>query len=321
MPPKVRVIRRGETAQDRAAQRQIIGPLRTQLISSRASKRYAVAVDLFIRFVWHFLGQALDVQDLALVDSQLVSFLEALWSEGDPRQVAADAICGLQHHLNRRRIFTGAWRFHSAWTRAELPSRVPPLPQLVLAALAGSLIQAGELSMAVAIVTGFHCFLRTAELLGATSGDVTWSARGRGCISLPLTKSSQRTGAPEFVTVEDAVVAKLLQHFLQGCARTSPIFRGSVVDFRRLCKSHLARLGLSDQLYQPYSLRRGGATQHFIDFGHLASTQHRGRWGSYKACRVYVVEGRRELQGAALDDSRALLHVFAQVLKDFASSL
>ena len=277
MPPKVRVVRRGESARDRAAQRQTMGPLRAQLISTRAGKRYAAAVDVFSQFVWYMLGVALDLSDLALVDQQLVAFLEALWAEGDPLQVASDAICGLQHRLNRRRIFSGAWRFHSAWTRAEMPSRVPPLPQLVLAGLAGSLLQAGHVCMAVAILTGFHCFLRTTELLSVTAGDVTWTAR-RGCISLPLTKSSQRTGAPEFVTVEDLVVLRLLRHVLNGSARGTLLFQGGAGEFRKLWKSHLARLGLSGDMYQPYSLRRGGATQHFVEFGHLASTQHRGRW-------------------------------------------
>ena len=155
MPPKVRVVRRGESARDRAAQRQAMRPLRAQLISSRAGKRYATAVDLFRRFLWYILGVALDLGDLALVDQQLVFCFEALWAEGDPLQVASDTICGLWHHLNRRRIFSGAWRFHSAWTRAELPSRVLPMPQLVLAGLAGSLIQAGQVSMAVAALTVF----------------------------------------------------------------------------------------------------------------------------------------------------------------------
>ena len=254
MPPKVRVVRRGESARDRAAQRQAMGPLRAHLIT------YATAVDLFTRFLWYILGVALDLGDLALVDQQLVSFLEALWAEGDPLQVASDTICGLQHRLNRRRIFSGAWRFHSAWTRAELPSRVPPMPQLVLAGLAGSLIQAGQVSMAVAVLTGSQCFLRTTELLSVTAGDVTWTARGRGCISLPLTKSSQRTGAPEFVTAEDPAVLRLLQHVFNGCARGALLFQGGAGEFRRLWEAHLARLGLSGDMYQPYSLRRGGAT-------------------------------------------------------------
>ena len=65
MPPRVRVVRRGESARDRAAQRQTMGPLRAQLISSRAGKRYAAAVDIFTRYLWYILGVALDLSDLA----------------------------------------------------------------------------------------------------------------------------------------------------------------------------------------------------------------------------------------------------------------
>ena len=164
--------------------------------------------------------------------------------------------------------------------------------------------------------------LQTTELLSVTAGDVTWTARGRGCIRLPLTKYSQRTGAPDFVTVEEPAVLRLLQHALNGSARGALLFQGGAGEFRRLWKAQLARLGLSGDMYQPYSLRRGGATQHFVEFGHLPSTQHRGRWGSHKACGVYVVEGRRELQEASLtSDTRELLARFAQVLRDFITSL
>ena len=52
-----------------------MGPLRAQLISTRAGKRYAAAVDIFSQFIWYMLGVALNLSDLALVDQQLVVFV------------------------------------------------------------------------------------------------------------------------------------------------------------------------------------------------------------------------------------------------------
>ncbi len=62
----------------------------------------------------------------------------------------------------------------------------------------------------------------------------------------------------------------------------------------------------------------GGATQHLLEFNDLASTQHRGRWGSYRAARIYIVEGQKELAEASLGDATMQrCHQFAAVLKSF----
>ena len=139
---------------------------------------------------------------------------------------------------------------------------------------------------------GISLLLRTTEPLKVTAGDVTWTAR-RGSLSLPLTKVQSKGIDAEIVTVEDLVVLRLLPHVLEGSARGALMFQGGAGEFQKLWKSHLARLGLLGDVCQPYSPKESGATQLFVEFGQLASTQHRKRWGSYKTCRVQVVEGRR----------------------------
>ncbi len=57
---------------------------------------------------------------------------------------------------------------------------------------------------------------------------------------------------------------------------------------------------MDPEAFKPYSLRRGGATHHYVHVGRISDTQHRGRWNSYAACRIYVVEGQRELNESAL---------------------
>ena len=130
---------------------------------------------------------------------------------------------------------------------------------------------------------------------------MTWTVqRLKGVVSLPLTKSAQRTGSPEPTTFNDAVVGALLEFAMRGRAPGDRIWNRSALDFRRLWKGHVLRIGVSGDDFLPYRLRRGGATYYFLETGDLTSTQHRGRWSSYKACRVYVVEGQRELHEAAL---------------------
>ena len=42
--------------------------------------------------------------------------------------------------------------------------------------------------------------------------------------------------------------------------------------------------------WRPYSLRRGGATAHFLEHGSLDKTAVRGRWPSTKTARIYINE-------------------------------
>ena len=48
--------------------------------------------------------------------------------------------------------------------------------------------------------------------------------------------------------------------------------------------------GLPALSCRPYSLRRGGATAHFLEYGSLDKTAIRGRWSSTETARIYTKE-------------------------------
>ena len=109
---------------------------------------------------------------------------------------------GLQHAITWRRVFPGACRYFSAWSRSELPNRTPPLHPLVLLGVAGSFLDACRLDGAVVVLLAFHCFLRTGEAINAAVNHVTWPRpSSKGFLALPLTKTGQRSGTPESVTI------------------------------------------------------------------------------------------------------------------------
>ena len=135
-------------------------------------------------------------------------------------------------------------------------------------------------------------------------------------------KSAQRTGSPESTTFDDALVGALLEFVMRGRAPGERMWRRSAFDFRRLWRTHIERMGLSGDDFFPYCPHRGGATHHFVETGDLTATMHQGRWSSYKACRVYVVEGQRELQEAALSAAtRASCAAAAAVLEQLFHTL
>ena len=229
----------------------------------------------------------------------------------------------MQLYKHRKRCFPGAWRYYTTWTKHELPNRTPPLPWIALLGIVGSMVEAGEFEGAAAALLAFHCFLRTSEMLGVCVGHVTWTVHKlKGVVSLPLTKSAQRTGSPESTTFNDKLVGALLEFASRGKAPGEPLFSRSACEFRRLWRLHVVRIGLNGDDFLPYCLRRGGATHYFLETGDLTTTQHRGRWSSYKACRVYVVEGQRELQEAALSPTvRAACTAAAQSLQQLLATL
>ena len=56
-------------------------------------------------------------------------------------------------------------------------------------------------------------------------------------------------------------------------------------------------LGVEEFGFQPYSLRRGGATAYFRATRNMEATLDRGRWASARVARIYVNDGlARELE-------------------------
>ena len=55
------------------------------------------------------------------VDASLCAYFESLWTEGDHKGLAADAVSGFQHEFFLlRHQSNGAWRLLGAWHRNEL---------------------------------------------------------------------------------------------------------------------------------------------------------------------------------------------------------
>ena len=101
----------------------------------------------------------------------------------------------------------------------------------------------------------------------------------------------QASDCAESVVLTDKILIQylhvLLPRILPGerlWPKDSQSFR---MQFRLLCTD--ARLPALP--WRPYSIRRGGATAHFLQFGSLDKTAVRGRWQSTRTATVYINEG------------------------------
>ena len=105
----------GSQGRSGQSERQIyFGPLKSLIISRQMQHRYNAAL-LMCQEVMSIFCPGLDMLDVVELDRARYLFLKLAWEEGEPMSLAGDAISGLQHAINRRRVFLGAWRYFSAW--------------------------------------------------------------------------------------------------------------------------------------------------------------------------------------------------------------
>ena len=298
--------------EERARTRAVLGTLREARIGKTTYQRYLWASQRFCHWLaatgWGF---ALDWDGL---EKALIGYLECLWEEGETRGLAGDTLSSVQHFLDTRRRFQGAWRLLSTWGRLELPNRAAPLTPLMVSAMAGLLVSVGEPVAAGVLLTAFHLCLRTAEALSLHGAHILVRRDYTGVVSLPWTKTSQQRGAREEISVDDPYVGFWLAAALR-LSNGALLTASGPAHFRRLFAFALAELRLQHLNLRPYSLRRGGATHDFLEHRNPQRTQMRGRWSDLRTMKIYVQDGAAIIAETKLpsDTVRLLLH-FQDVL-------
>ena len=272
----------------RKAARKETGPLINLVVTPRTLARYNLALKRFFAFL-HALPY-LWPRSFTDLDSQLSSFVELCWEEGDPVGYASDAICGVQHYLPRaRRHLACSWRLLGAWKKHELPCRATPFLPAFVAAVAGWFCAHSLPGTAAALLLGFHCLLRTQEFVSAQWAHLTIQKKSSiAVLLLPNTKSGQRFGHEESVVISDSALIQMLLALSKARLPGDTIMEIAGPRFRSLFAQAVRALPLPRGDWKPYSCRRGGATQHYRLFASLDATCVRGRWANTRTCRLYI---------------------------------
>ena len=263
--------------------------LRDAGITKATQSRYYTAVSLLCKSV----QTADDMEDL---DEQVGDWIEEQFQKGSPLNTGADALSGLHFFVpSTRKRLPGAWRLFGTWRKMETPARAPPLPEDLLWAMVSYAVQNRWFEIGVLLATGFHCFLRTGELLALRPCDFLLK-NGRGIVNLPASKGGTRNNVRESVTILDPVVAVLLEDLIEAkrsCHQMKvPIWNRSGTKFREDFAAIVAFFGVEHLKFRPYSLRRGGATAYFSQHGLMERTLLRGRWASVSVARLYLCDAR-----------------------------
>ena len=275
----------GHTQCTRKARRQHLGKLRDLVIRPQTCRRYEIAMKKFLEFLrWNQFGlpsQYVEVDRLASM------YIEELWEDGDSRYLAQDALSSLQHHepqLKRRML--QSWRLIKAWQKHEIPSRAPPLTVSTLSVLAGWLHKHVP-EVALGVVVAFWALLRTGELLQVKNKDIICS-QDFVVIHLGSTKMAARNAGTESASFSHEKISIMLQAWKSVTAPDALLIDMSASVFRQWFARGLQATGLDATPYKPYSLRRGGATQVFLETRSYSFVCQRGRWASERTCRIYI---------------------------------
>ncbi|CAE7159524.1 unnamed protein product [Symbiodinium pilosum] len=202
------------------------------------------------------------VRSFSEVDGALSDWIDLAWGQGLPLGTIGDALSGMQHLWPQcRRQLHHSWRLFRAWRKIEPPCRAPPLPARLASAFLAWCIFHDELALGVMVGLGFHCLLRTGELLALRAEDVHLSEKA-AILNLRLTKSGRRVNAFEAVTVSDRGVLAALRTLLQ--------IRES---------QHVAGLLWP---HSTFLLQHGVSLEQIL---------LRGRWQSLSTARIYLQDG------------------------------
>ena len=277
----------------RARQKQRKGiKLRDAGVTVQTQERYYVAV----REVLKFFDKSISFPQ---VDELIADWIEKKFESGYPLNGVADCLSGIHYFMPlSRRQLPCSWKLFSIWRKIEVPSRAPPLTEDLLFAFATRALMKNDLEFASLLLLGFHCFLRTGELLAVTAESLLVSAK-TGIVHLPSSKGGSRRNSKEAVTIECPLIREVVHtlvtvRYTQGRQKL-PLWVHSGSCFRKRFHEYLTFFDVLHLGFRCYSLRRGGATNDYQKHGLMERTLLRGRWSSTSVAKIYLCDGLAQL--------------------------
>jgi len=211
--------------------------------------------------------------------------------------LAGLALAALSRTHPRWRLKT-CWKALDVWRTAVPPVQAPAAPRAFALAAASWLVLAGQPGVAAVVVACFTGLLRVGEALSLTR-DRIFDLGATMVFVLGVTKR----GIEQKVTISGAGTVAFLREYLWRHSPADHRNRFADVSYPRVCRWLLKAseaLGFpADTRFTPHSLRRGGATQLFINGVEVESIMVLGRWAQLRSCREYLRLGETGLLRAS----------------------
>ena len=251
---------------------------------------------------------------MQLLDFYLSEFINQLWLEGEPHGYAGATIAAVARFIPRSRFHVSISRqYVKNWERTLTRQRALPLSKKIVIGMAGAAYAYKLDDVACLLLVGFVGLLRTMEFLTLKVGDIMFLGKDeKAFLMLSSTKGTTRTGQAEQVMIHDPVVTRALRLAVKNKQVDELVYSGGQVGFKRNLVWLAGLFGVTHSNLTPYSLRRGGATWHFLRYGNLDATTVLGRWAQSRTARIYIHGAAADLAGWKLSSAQHLLLSKAQ---------
>ena len=262
--------------------------LRFAGLQQRTLRAYRLSIDRFLVFS---KIHRLPLRTSSQLDYAVAEFINSLYQEGDSLAQAGHLLSGLKRFYPSMRLqLPTASQFFRNWQRIHRPERAVPISWDLLQAMAALCLELGSPHVALMLYVGFFCFLRTSEMLSLQMLHLIPDSRShRITVIIPFAKTS--VGNPQVVLFHDHRIHQLLLTVQQARARQSFLWPSSPGRFRFLWHRLLEAFEFGPDDYSPYSIRRGGATWHFLRTSSMDATLQLGRWTCNRTARMYIDQG------------------------------
>ena len=257
--------------------RRKLGSLKSLRVHSKSERRYVLA---YARVFLVFADQQLaPVRDVTALDQGMSQYVESCWEEGEPKHWASDALAGLQYVApTAKGKLPLSWSMVAAGNRFERPDRALPFTPQMPSGIAGSLVLMGFPRFAAGCIVAFKVMMRTVELRDITIDDVAVDLHHfHAVLRLRDTKAGGRAGIFESVVIEDPVTVRCVRYLCRDRSPGERLVVFSDSKLRWLLHRAAKLLEMESWGLRPYSLRRGGATWRFREYGPHEQVAQLGR--------------------------------------------
>jgi integrase len=191
-------------------------------------------------------------------------YVTHVYDDGLPGYHACQLVAAMElyHPLSKGRwVLTGGAA--AGFRRVNPGGHWPPLPAEVVLAAAACLWSWRRPEEAVALLLGFHCYLRIAEVVGLMKELVVLPGDAEESVPASITIEDAKTGGNQTVRLDSEFIIGLVKRHRESNGEVKLFARLTEDSFRKWLKKALKRLGLEDEGYVTHSLRHGGAARDY----------------------------------------------------------
>eukprot|EP00438_Fugacium_kawagutii_P012793 Skav211673 [mRNA] locus=scaffold216:126980:131499:+ [translate_table: standard] len=225
----------------------------------------------------------------------VADYINHLYQEGETLTRAGWLLSGMRRLYPRmRKELAISQQWYNNWARQHAPVRATPITWEVIQAFVGLSLYQHWPGLALTFLVGFTFFLRTQELLHLYPEDFLVDLSD-GSVVLRIATSKTSRGAQQSVALHDKRLAGLIHFILQQLPEGKHLWTYSLTHFRNVFRSFCIFFEIQALNLVPYSLRRGGATAHYLRTNNLEAVMILGRWRDQATARIYLDDARATL--------------------------